>query len=241
MTLLTNKLELIVRNKIFNSSYWKEQCFGLNSESLIDKALALKYIGGINSSSGQPCEFVCLVMKLLQLNPKREIIEQYLSDPELKYLRALALFFVRLTFPPPQIYAVLEQFYSDHHKLRVLTHEGKFDLLYMDEFVDMLLTDEIVLNLNLGKLVRREILEEKNELRKYVSVLEEEIRGVERRLREESGEEVCGGSEESSLLNKKRKGSEGRKGGEISDAEEEGGNDEGEEYWMQMRVKLGIK
>jgi pre-mRNA-splicing factor 38A len=32
-------IDAIVRNKIFNSRYWKEECFGLNAETLVDKAI----------------------------------------------------------------------------------------------------------------------------------------------------------------------------------------------------------
>jgi pre-mRNA-splicing factor 38A len=40
-------LDAIVRNKIFGCRYWREQCFGLNAESLVDKALELDSIGKI--------------------------------------------------------------------------------------------------------------------------------------------------------------------------------------------------
>lgn len=40
-------LDAIVRNKVFNSRYWKEDCFGLNAETLVDKAIELDSIGSI--------------------------------------------------------------------------------------------------------------------------------------------------------------------------------------------------
>jgi len=33
-----NLVEKIVRSKIYDCQYWKEHCFGLTAESLIDKA-----------------------------------------------------------------------------------------------------------------------------------------------------------------------------------------------------------
>jgi hypothetical protein len=34
---LQNLVEKIVRSKIYDCQYWKEHCFGLTAESLIDK------------------------------------------------------------------------------------------------------------------------------------------------------------------------------------------------------------
>ena len=62
-----NIIEQIVRNKVYNSSYWKEKCFALTSETIIDNALELEYIGGIISTTNQPSDFICLLVKLIQL------------------------------------------------------------------------------------------------------------------------------------------------------------------------------
>ena len=71
-----NIIEQIVRNKVYNSSYWKEKCFALTSETIIDNALELEYIGGIISTTNQPSDFICLLVKLIQLNPSEEIIDE---------------------------------------------------------------------------------------------------------------------------------------------------------------------
>lgn len=39
-------VEKITRSKIYNSLYWKEHCFALNAESVIDKCIELKAVGG---------------------------------------------------------------------------------------------------------------------------------------------------------------------------------------------------
>lgn len=36
-----NLVEKIVRSKIYDCQYWKEHCFGLTAESLIDKASSM--------------------------------------------------------------------------------------------------------------------------------------------------------------------------------------------------------
>ena len=37
-----NLIEKILRSKIYNHRYWKEHCFGLTAESLVDKAMELE-------------------------------------------------------------------------------------------------------------------------------------------------------------------------------------------------------
>ena len=169
-----SSVELILRNRVFNSYYWKEKCFGLTSETIIDKILELKYIGGMNHSSNQPTDFICLFIKLLQLNPSEEIIDEYLSDPDLKYLRALTALFIRFTYPPYKIYSKLEKLYCDYKKLVILKSKG-YALIHMDEYIDSLLNDEHIFEISLPKIPKRSILEESGKLSPYVSVLENEL------------------------------------------------------------------
>ena len=39
-------IDKIVRMKIYNNIYYKEECFALNAESVIEKAVELDHIGG---------------------------------------------------------------------------------------------------------------------------------------------------------------------------------------------------
>ena len=54
------------------------------AESLIDKALELKAIGGVYGNN-KPTEFLCLLLKLLQIQPEKEILLEYLQADEFKY------------------------------------------------------------------------------------------------------------------------------------------------------------
>ena len=54
------------------------------AESLIDKAIELKYIGGVFGNQ-KPTEFLCLLLKLLQIQPQKEILLEYLQADEFKY------------------------------------------------------------------------------------------------------------------------------------------------------------
>ena len=181
-----SSVELILRNRVFNSYYWKEKCFGLTSETIIDKILELKYIGGMNHSSNQPTDFICLFIKLLQLNPSEEIIDEYLSDPDLKYLRALTALFIRFAYPPPKIYTKLEKLYCDYKKLVILKSKG-YAIIHMDEYIDSLLNDEHIFEISLPKIPKRSVLEENGELSPYVSVLENEL-NVDRNKKDNDNE-----------------------------------------------------
>ena len=169
-----SQVELILRNRVFNCYYWKDKCFGLTSETIIDKALELKYIGGMNHSSNQPTDFICLFIKMLQLNPSEEIVDEYLSDPDLKYLRALTALFIRFSYPPVKIYTKLEKLFCDYKKLVILKSKG-YAITHMDEYIDSLLNDEHIFEISLPKIPKRSVFEENGSLQPYVSVLENEL------------------------------------------------------------------
>jgi pre-mRNA-splicing factor 38A len=122
-------LETILRNKIYNSMYWKEKCFALTSETIIDKAIELKYIGGTVGGNKTPTDFMCLVLKLLQIQPDKDIIIEYLNNKDYKYLSALAAYYVRLTSKAKDVYLDLEPLYVDYRKLRVRNPDGTFKVI----------------------------------------------------------------------------------------------------------------
>lgn len=53
------------------------------AESLIDQAIELRCIGGVYGNQ-RPTEFLCLLLKLLQLQPEKEILIEYLQADEFK-------------------------------------------------------------------------------------------------------------------------------------------------------------
>lgn len=77
-------MEKAVRDRITESYYWKEQCFGLNEATLCDRAVEITYIGGVTGTSQRPTPFLCLAFKLLQLCPEREIVLEYLQNEDFK-------------------------------------------------------------------------------------------------------------------------------------------------------------
>ncbi|CAE6416312.1 unnamed protein product [Rhizoctonia solani] len=76
-------VEKVIRTRIWESAYWKEQCFALTAESLIDKAIELNSIGGVYGNQ-RPTDFISLLLKLLQIQPEKEILIEYLMVDEFK-------------------------------------------------------------------------------------------------------------------------------------------------------------
>ena len=170
-----NCLETILRNKVFTSNYYKIKCFSLNLEGLIDLSFDLKYIGSLKPSTNQPTEFLCLLVKFLQISPEEEIIDELLNDPENKYLRALTVFYIRLTYNSLKIYNKLEKLYNDYKKLVYIDNSGEYKIIYMDELVENLIENESVFDIVLPKIIKRSVLEENGQLKERKSVLENEI------------------------------------------------------------------
>ncbi|KAI9850104.1 MAG: hypothetical protein M1838_006078 [Thelocarpon superellum] len=167
-------MEKPVRDRITESYYWKEQCFGLNEATLCDRAVELTFVGGTFGPQQRPSPFLCLAFKMLQLNLERDVVLEYLGNEDFKYLRALAAFYVRLTFDPAEVYKTLEPLLADYRKLKRRTRTG-FTVTYIDQFVDELLTKDRICATSLWKLSSRQQLEDLELLDERVSPLGGEI------------------------------------------------------------------
>lgn len=172
-------VEKIVRTRIYEARYWKEECFALTAELLVDKAIELKSIGGIYSGSIKPTPFLCLVLKMLQIQPEKDIIVEFIKNEEFKYVRALGAFYMRLTAKSQDVYKYLEPLYIDYRKMKRLNKDSKYEMIYMDEFIDELLHSDRVCDITLPRLQKRSVLEELNELEVKVSPLEVNLDDIE--------------------------------------------------------------
>ncbi|ORX92373.1 PRP38-domain-containing protein [Basidiobolus meristosporus CBS 931.73] len=181
-------IEKIIRTRIFESLYWKEECFALTAESLIDKAVALDCIGGVYGNQ-KPTAFLCLTLKLLQLQPETEIVAELIKNEDFKYLRSLAAFYFRLVGSSKEIYQYLEPLLTDYRKLRYRTTSGSGELVYMDQFIDQLLHEDRVCDIILPRLLKREVLETNGDLEPRISPLEDLLK--EQILEEESKAEAA--------------------------------------------------
>lgn len=184
-----NLVEKIVRSKIYNHAYWKEHCFGLTAESLVDKAMEVEAIGGTFGGIREPSHFLQLTLKMLQIQPEKEIVVEFIKNEgvctrkaqyvllhiragarfahmsdvlnraDYKYVRALGAFYMRLTGKPVEVYQYLEPLYNDYRKLRRRHVDGSYILTRMDEFIDELLREDYVLDIALPHLQKRLPLE----------------------------------------------------------------------------------
>lgn len=169
-----NLVEKILRTRIYANQYWKEHCFGLNAETLIDKAVKLEYIGGTYSHNTKPTPFICLVLKMLQIQPDKDVVVEFIKQEDYKYLRALGVFYMRLTGRPVDVYQYLEPMLIDYRKLARRSVSG-WQLLHMDELVDELLTADSCCDIALPRLPQRSVLEGTGHLPPRVSALEDEL------------------------------------------------------------------
>ncbi len=180
----------IVRDKIYTCRYWKEECFALNAESIIDKAKSLTCIGFSYGGFNRPCEFLCLLTKLLQISPDFEIIQAYIQysagkptneleeqSHDLRYLRALAIAYIRLVYRPELVYSLLEPLLEDYRKVYAIDPTGKFELIPMDEWVAKLLDhrNDAVYGFMFPLLTKRTNITNRDVLGTYKSAIDRDL------------------------------------------------------------------
>lgn len=166
-------MEKAVRERIVDSYFYKEQCFAVNEADLVNRVVDhVHFVGGTYGSTQKPTPFLCLAFKLLQLAPRDRILREYLEfgGEKYKYLRALAVFYVRMTRRAKDVYTLLEPYLEDRRKLRRKGRAGT-TLTFVDEFVDDLLIKDRVCGTSLWKMPSRDLLEDLDELEPRVSPL----------------------------------------------------------------------
>ena len=114
--------------------------------------MELRYIGGVYAGNIKPTPFLCLTLKMLQIQPQKDIIIEFIRNEDFKYVRALGAYYMRLTGTSLDCFKYLEPLLNDYRKVRVQDREGKFHLSHMDEFVDRLLREERVSDIQLPRL-----------------------------------------------------------------------------------------
>jgi len=99
-----------------------------------------------------------------------------------------ALYF-RLIGTSAEIYKYLEPLYNDYRKLRFMSRSGTFEIMHMDEFIDQLLRETTVCDVQLPRLQKRDILEANAQLDKRKSGLEEDLDNFSASSSEESDQD----------------------------------------------------
>lgn len=146
-------IEKIVRLKIYDLPYWKEQCFALNgmpvdacagerrvsdtvfvlAETLVDRAVALDCVGGCYGGTRQPSRFLCLLLKMLQISPELDIVLALIDAEDFKYMRLLGAVYLRLTADPLDVYTYLEPLLNDYRKVVLRKDGGELELSHIDQ------------------------------------------------------------------------------------------------------------
>lgn len=134
--------------------------------------MELKSVGGIYGGNIKPSPFLCLILKMLQIQPEKDIIIEFIRNEDFKYVRALGAFYMRLTGIAQDVYKYLEPLYIDYRKMKRMNKSAKYELIHMDEFIDELLHGERVCDVAMPRLQKRFVLEELNELEPRISPLE---------------------------------------------------------------------
>ena len=169
-----NLMENILRQKIYELPYWKEQCFALTAESLVEKAVALKCVGGTFGGTRKATHFMCLVLKMLQIQPEMDIVLEYIRNEEYKYARLLGAFYLRLVGRPAEIFQYLEPLLNDYRRVREVRADGSYQLAHVDKVVNDMLTTDYLFDIALPRLPYRHTLEGAGFLQPYESALKEE-------------------------------------------------------------------
>lgn len=224
-------VEKITRTKIYASLYWKEFCFGLTADALVDRAMELKYFGGTHGGQRKPTNFMCLVLKMLQLQPEKEIIIEFIKNEEFKYVRVLGAFYLRLVGRPVDIYKYLELLYNDYRKLRHRTTQG-WEVIRVDEFIDELLTSDYSCDIALPRLPKRWHLEQSGLLPPRMSLAAADLDDDDDEDDEEEGE---GGARY------KEDDDEERGGGDVVGKPVQGGHMRAEEQRRDVEEEDEVK
>ena len=161
----------------------------------------VRFVGGVFGGNIKPTDFLCLILKMLQIQPEKDIVIEFIKNEDFKYVRALGAYYLRLTGTSLDCYKYLEPLLNDYRKIRyrllkcffsfpnfrVQKRDGSFELSHMDEFIDQLLHDERVCDVQCPRIQKRHILEEVNDLERRVSLLEGDL--MEEASSEEEPEE----------------------------------------------------
>ena len=157
-------IEKIIRERIYECRFYRDNCDTLDFDRILTVATTLNHIGGTYSNT-KPVPFICILLKLLQIQPSLESIDRLLHD-ENKYVVALGLLYIRLVRDSKSCYSIIENYLFDYKKLRYRQLDGTFTLMFFDEFADNLLKSERFCGIILPRMIKRKLLEEKGELEK---------------------------------------------------------------------------
>lgn len=141
--------------------------------------MELKYIGGVYGGNIKPAPYLCLLLKMLQIQPEKDIVVEFIKNEDFKYVRALGAMYMRLVGTSLDCFKYLEPLYLDYRKLKRMNKMGELEAVHMDEFIDELLHEERFADIILPRIQKRHVLEETNQLEPRTSALDDDLEEME--------------------------------------------------------------
>ncbi|KAM9093773.1 pre-mRNA-splicing factor 38A-like [Sarcophilus harrisii] len=167
-------VEKTIRTRIYKSKYWKKECCRLTDELLTERAADLTSVGGVFGPNSQPTAFLCLTLKMLQMQPHKVVVIEFIRNEDFEYARVLGALYMRLTGTARDCHKYLEPLYNDDRNIRIRNRNGDFKSMRAKEFIHQLLHSERVCDIWLPRLQKRQVLEETGPPELPVSVLGKE-------------------------------------------------------------------
>lgn len=57
------------------------------AELVVDKAMELRFVGGVYGGNIKPTPFLCLTLKMLQIQPEKDIIVEFIKNEDFKWVK----------------------------------------------------------------------------------------------------------------------------------------------------------
>lgn len=145
-----------VREKIARSTYWLQSAARMPFLKVCETAIDMTYVGGLFGSFKTPAPLLCLCFRLHELRPPVSLLQEMWTQDVHKYLRVLAMVYLRIVEPTVATREVLETIMEvDYRKIRVRNATtGHFELAHVDEIAELLLTSGEFCGLPLPSLRR---------------------------------------------------------------------------------------
>lgn len=75
--------------------------------------MALDHVGGVYGGNYKPSNFLCLVLKMLQIQPEKDIVIEFIKNEDFKYVRAIGALYLRLVGSSLDCYKVCACLYRE--------------------------------------------------------------------------------------------------------------------------------
>ena len=126
--------------------------------------MELRSYGGIYGGNTKATNFLCLTLKMLQIQPDKDIVLEFIRNEDYKYVRLLGAFYLRLVGKPLEIYQYLEPLLNDFRKIRYNDPQGKMQVRHVDEFIHDLLSKDTFCDTALHVFRNAKFLKEQDNL-----------------------------------------------------------------------------